>query len=196
MKLIVFGATGGTGRAVISEAIAANHTVTAFARDAGHVTVAEGLNVVEGDAMSVSDVASALAGQQAVVISLGNSQNAFAMTFGALRTTPADICEVGTRNILQELPPDSNIPVIVVGAFGTGDTRIKLPLMFKIFYRLVLREQMADKEKQVAVRKASSARYTLVQPLALTDKPAARSWTATLDGTYGKSEVSRSDLAS
>ncbi|SEN91521.1 hypothetical protein SAMN04488003_1701 [Loktanella fryxellensis] len=43
--------------------------------------------------------------------------------------------------------------------------------MFRIFYRLFLREQMADKEKQDAVLKASEANYTLIQPVALTDKP-------------------------
>jgi hypothetical protein len=105
------------------------------------------------------------------------------------------VCEVGTRNILAALPRDRDIPVIVVGAFGTGDTAKNLPFMFKIFYRLFLREQMADKEKQDLVLKASTANYTLIQPVALTDKPGTGSWTASLDGSYGKTEVSRADLA-
>ncbi len=195
MKIIVFGATGGTGRAVIDEALAAGHIVTSFARDASKTALAKGLTVVEGDVMNASDVAPVLVGQDAVIVSLGNSQNPFAMLLGARRTTSRDVCEVGTGHILDALPKGSQTPILVVGAFGTGDTREQLPLMFKIFYRLFLREQMADKEKQDAVLKASEANYTLIQPVALTDKPVTGTWTASNDGTIGKSEVTRSDLA-
>jgi hypothetical protein len=102
---------------------------------------------------------------------------------------------VGTRNILTALPQDSRMPIIVVSAFGIGETRDKLPLMFKLFYRLFLREQMADKEKQEAVLRASSLNYVIIQPVALTDKAPTGAWTATRDGTFGQSEVSRGDLA-
>jgi uncharacterized protein YbjT (DUF2867 family) len=193
MKVIVFGSTGGTGRAVITAALAAKHQVTAFARTPAKLPAQNGLSIVQGDAMNPDDVAPTLVGQDAVILSLGNSQNAFAMKFGVRRTTPRDICAAGTANILQSLP--ATIPLIVVGAFGTGDTRPQLPLMFKIFYRLILKEQMADKEYQDVILKSSSALYTLIQPVALTDKPATGTWTATLDGTYGKPEVARTDLA-
>ncbi|MGY9047917.1 hypothetical protein P775_11455 [Puniceibacterium antarcticum] len=195
MKVVVFGATGGTGRAVIKMALAAGHNVTAFARRADRIAPADGLNVVEGDAMDKSDVVRTLNGQDAVVISLGNSQNAFALMFGAGRTTPKDICEIGTRNILEGLPKGRNIPIVVVGAFGTGDTAPNLPFMFKLFYRLILREQMADKEKQDQILKGSTASYTLVQPLALTDKPGTGTWNVSHDGIYGKTEVPRDDLS-
>jgi len=195
MKMIVFGATGGTGRAVTQSALAAGHSVTAFVRDASKMSPAPGLRIIQGDAMVAGDVAAALPGQEAVVITLGNSQNAFSLLFGARRTTPPDICEVGTRNILTALAQDSRIPIIVVSAFGIGDTRDKLPFMFKLFYRLFLREQMADKERQEAVLRASGADYVIVQPVALTDKAPTGNWTATGDGALGQSEVSRGDLA-
>ena len=35
----------------------------------------------------------------------------------------------------------------------------------------------------------------MIQPLALTDKPATGAWTASRDGRFGKSEVARADLA-
>lgn len=193
MKVIVFGATGGTGCAVTAQALHVGHTVTAFVRDAGKMPPADGLTVVQGDAMDTSDVQAALKGQEAVVVTLGNSQNAYGRMLGARRTTPRDVCEVGTRHILSALP--AGVPMMVVSAFGVGDTRAKLPLMFKLFYRLVLREQIADKERQDALLKASGTDFVLIQPVALTDKPPTGKWTATTDGTLGKSEVSRSDLA-
>ena len=195
MRVVVFGATGGTGRAVTDRAIAAGHSVTAFARNAHRIAPTAGLTVIEGDAMVAAQVAPALVGQDAIVIALGNSQNAFALLFGARRTTPKDICEVGTRNILGAVGEGSNIPVRIVGAFGTGDTRANLPALFKLFYRLFLAEQMADKERQISVLKASDTRHMLIQPVALTAKAATGTWTISRDGSFGKSEVSRADLA-
>ena len=39
MKLAIFGATGGTGRALVEQALAAGHEVTALVRDPARVTV-------------------------------------------------------------------------------------------------------------------------------------------------------------
>jgi putative NADH-flavin reductase len=195
MRIALFGATGGTGRAVIDRALQAGHQVKALARQADKLLPRDGLTVVQGDAMVAEDVARTMADSDAVVVALGNSQNAFALLFGARRTTPRDICEAGTRNILAALGDGDDRSVIVVSAFGVGATRDKLPLMFKLFYRLVLREQIADKERQEALLRASNANYIVIQPVALTDKPASGKWTATLDGTLGGSEVSRHDLA-
>ena len=136
MKMIVFGATGGTGRAFTQNALAAGHSVTAFVRDAGKMSPAPGLRIIQGDALVADDVAAALQGQEAVVITLGNSQNAFGLLFGARRTTPRDVCQVGTSNILSGLSPGSKVPLILVSAFGIGETRDKLPFMFKLFYQL------------------------------------------------------------
>lgn len=193
MRIIVFGATGGTGRAVVARALAAGHAVTALVRDAAKLPPRAALTIVEGDAMRAADVAAAMEGQDAVVVSLGNSQNAFARRLGARRTTPRDICEVGTRNILSALPDGAQL--LVVSAFGVGATRDKLPFMFKLFYRLILREQIADKERQETLLRASGAAFTLVQPVALTDKPPKGGWTASTDGTLGGSELARADLA-
>jgi putative NADH-flavin reductase len=195
MRVAVFGATGGAGRAVIAQALGAGHSVTAFARAANRIAPAEGLTVIEGDVMVAADGGPALVGQDAIVIALGNSQNAFALLLCARCTTPRDVCKVGTRNILDALADTAEIPVVVVGAFGSGDTRAHLPFAFKLFYKPFLREQMADKEWQDAILKASTARYTLIQPVALTDKPAMGTWTTSRDGAYGKAEVSRADLA-
>jgi len=44
-------------------------------------------------------------------------------------------------------------------------------MIVAMFFGMILCEEMADKEKQEAVLKASGACYTMVQPIALTDKP-------------------------
>ncbi len=86
MNIIEFGAIGGTGWTVIVEALVAGHIVTAFAHDANKIALAENLIVVKGDVMNAVDIAPVLVGQDAVVVSFGNSQNPFAMLLGARRT--------------------------------------------------------------------------------------------------------------
>jgi uncharacterized protein YbjT (DUF2867 family) len=195
VRIVVFGATGGTGRAVVARALDEGHVVTAFARDPSKLPTTAGLFVVEGDAMRADDVARALQEQDAVVMALGNPQGSLARLFGARRRTAPDICEVGTRHIVDALPADSDTPIVVVSAFGVGETRDRLPLAYKLFFRLFLREQIADKERQEAVLKRSRLNYVLVQPAALTDAPESGSWTASQEGILGRTEVSREDLA-
>ena len=72
MKLIVFGATGKTGRHVWRNALDRGHDVTAFARSPHRIERAAGLRVVQGDVMDAASVADAVAGHDAVIVALGS----------------------------------------------------------------------------------------------------------------------------
>ena len=195
MNIIVFGPTGGTGRAVIAKLLADGHTVTAFARDPSKLPATPGLTIVKGDAMNPADVKRAIPGHDAVVISLGNPQLPIAISLGARRTTPADICEMGTRNIVAALGPGSPVRVLAVTAYGVGDTREKMSMTFKILYQIFMRELMVDKERQEAVLKASGLDYVLVQPVGLTDAPSSGDWVASARGETRKMRIPRKDVA-
>lgn len=71
-RLLVFGATGGTGRQIVQQAIQQGLVVTAFARDPGKIGLKhENLRVVQGDILQPDTVARAVAGQDAVLSALG-----------------------------------------------------------------------------------------------------------------------------
>ncbi len=195
MNVIIFGSTGGTGLATGGAYASAGHQVTAFARDPSKLPADPSITPVHGDVMNPADVNAAVPGHDLVIISLGNSQNPFAMMLGAKRTTPANICEAGTQNIIAAMIKSGITRLLVVTAFGIGDTRERLPLAFKLFYRLVLREHMADKEKQEMVVKASALDWTLVQPVGLTNGPATHDWLADTSGHIRKNQISRADVA-
>jgi uncharacterized protein YbjT (DUF2867 family) len=195
MRIIVFGATGGTGQATLQALLAAGHQVTAFARNSGALAGMAGVAVVQGDVMRQSEVFGAVPGHDAVIVSLGNSQNPFAMMVGAKRTTPADVYEVGTRHIIAAMEASRIGRLVVVTAFGIGATRPRLPLMFKIFYRLVLREHMADKERQEALIRASGLDWTIVQPVGLIDGAATGQWLADDEGRIRRQQIRRADVA-
>jgi putative NADH-flavin reductase len=171
------------------------HQVTAFARNPSALAPAPGLTIAQGDAMNEADVARAMTGHDAVVVTLGNSQNPFGLLFGARRTTPHNICEIGTRNIIAAMKANGIARLIVVSSFGVGDTKAQAPLLTKIFYALFLREQMADKEKQEPLVKASGLDWTLVQPVGLTDGVGMGGRIASPRGETGKLTIPRSDVA-
>jgi uncharacterized protein YbjT (DUF2867 family) len=195
MKVIIFGSTGGTGRAAARALLAEGRQVTAFARTPSALAPAPGLAIAQGDAMNEADVARAMPGHDAVVVSLGNSQNPFALLFGAKRTTPHNICQQGTANIIAAMKANGIGRLIVVSSFGVGDTKAQAPFMTKLFFALVLREHMADKEKQEQLVKTSGLDWTLVQPVGLTDGLELGRWFASPRGEIGKLTIARADLA-
>jgi uncharacterized protein YbjT (DUF2867 family) len=195
MKIIVFGSTGGTGVATLRALIASGHEVTAFARDPAKLPASPSIRAIRGDVMNAADVTNAVPGHDQVIVGLGNSQNPFALMFGACRTTPANVCETGTRHIVTAMQASGIARLLVVTAFGIGDTRARLPFAFKLFYRSVLREHMADKERQEEVVKSSGLDWTLVQPVGLSDGPATNTWLADTEGLIRRQKMSRADVA-
>ena len=72
MNLLVFGATGGTGRALVRQALDQGHMVTAFARDPEKVKIRhENLRIASGDILDYNSVEAAVKSHDAVVSALG-----------------------------------------------------------------------------------------------------------------------------
>jgi putative NADH-flavin reductase len=68
-RIVVIGGTGYAGSAVVAEAAARGHQVTAFSRSLPDTPV-EGVNYIQGDATDESTLASAIAGADVVVAAL------------------------------------------------------------------------------------------------------------------------------
>jgi uncharacterized protein YbjT (DUF2867 family) len=195
MKVLVLGATGGSGREIVSRLLGAGHDVTAFVRDPARMETAPRLTIVAGDATDADDVARAVPGHDAVVISLGQRPEPFEWLPGKGRSVPAHVCETGTRNILDAIPAGASPRLVVVSAFGVGDTQDAAPWYIRLYLSLFMKELMADKERQEALLKGTDLDYLLVQPVALTDGPATGEWLADPGGRIRKQQVSRADMA-
>ncbi len=72
MKLTVFGATGGTGTHLVTQALAAGHHVTAAARHPEAVTTSHpGLTVIQAGLLEPASLEDAIGGADAVLSALG-----------------------------------------------------------------------------------------------------------------------------
>ncbi len=67
MKIALIGATGFVGSAVLTELLSRGHAVTALARHPDKLAAQAGLSVVKADVADAAQVASAVAGHDAVV---------------------------------------------------------------------------------------------------------------------------------
>lgn len=192
MKIAIFGSTRGTGLRAVEEALARGHEVTAFARSAGALepiragTGAERLRIVEGDAFDARAVEEAIAGQDAVLSSLGTRPWSYAA-----------VCSAGTRNIIRAMEARGVRRIVAVSAFGVGATRGQVPwLGQKLFVEPILGREYADKEVMERELRASPLEWTIVQPVFLTNGPRrgeVRAWTG--DRWEGGWFISRADVA-
>ena len=72
MKIVVIGASRGVGLEVAEQALQAGHTVTAFVRTPSRFTIQHpDLTVFQGDSMDAAAVEKVIAGQDAVISTLG-----------------------------------------------------------------------------------------------------------------------------
>jgi putative NADH-flavin reductase len=72
MRLLIFGGTGRTGRALVEQALEQGHVVTVFARDPAKLGMAhENLRVMKGDIANYDSVEAAIKAQDAVLSALG-----------------------------------------------------------------------------------------------------------------------------
>ncbi len=196
MKVVVFGASGKLGRTLALSLLTAGHEVTAFGRDAVKLPARPGISVIVGDALNPDEVAPAVTGQDAVVVSLGDSLNPIAARLGARRNTPANICEIGTANVIASMSVASVNRLVCISSYGVGDTRDALSPAYRIWFQILqLKEQLADKGRQEALVKASGLDWTLIQPVGLTDGAATGRWLASLRGERRKRTISRVDLS-
>ncbi len=188
MELLIFGSTGGTGRELVKQALDQDHSVTAYARHAAKIEDIQhsNLRIVYGDVLDPAAVESAVAGQEAVFITIGA---------GAKRTT---LREEGTRNIVEAMQATGVKRLVCQSSLGVGDSRANLPFFTKhIIVAIFLRHAFADHERQEAVVRQSSLDWTIVRPPHLKDGPRTevyRHGFPTTD-TRIKGWISRADVA-
>jgi len=162
VKILVFGASGGTGRELVTQPLDHGHRVTAFVRDPAKIDDVRHANllVVSGDVLNPSDVGNAVNGQEAVLITIGA---------GPKRTT---IREEGTRTIVTAMQDAGVKRLVCMSSLGVGDSRKNLPFFTKyVVVGIFLRHAFADHERQEVVVKASNLDWTLVRPPHLKEGP-------------------------
>ena len=193
LKLLVIGASRGTGRQVMQQALTAGHAVVALARDPARIDIrkdvpAQRLSVVRGDVLDPASLAPAMADRDAVISTLGVTSRA-----------PTTLYSEGMRNIIQAMRATGVRRLVAVSAAplssDDGDTlpsRLLLKPLLWALYRPVYADMAAMEDE---IRK-SGLDWTIIRPPRLTDRPpTGRYRTALNRSVRGGYTISRADLA-
>jgi putative NADH-flavin reductase len=183
--LALFGATGGTGRQIVTQALEAGHTVRALVRDPARLPIQHPqLHLITGNVLDPDAVERTITGADAVIVTLGNTAN-----------NPDWIVSEGTRVIVTAMQKLGVRRLIVISSLGVGDSRDQVPTFFKVLMKTALKKAMEDKERQEQIVAASGLDWTIVRPGGLTNGPRTGRYRAGLDRTLVAGQVSRADVA-
>lgn len=195
-RVLVVGASGGTGRAVVERLLADGHRVTAFSRSASRLRRQFAhVETINGDVTSASDVDRAVAGHDAVVVTVGIAENPFRVRLFGPARTPIDVRSRGTRNVVEAMRRHGVRRLVVQSSYGVGESRDLLGLSDRLFFRLVLAPQIRDTEVQERVVRSSTLDWVLVQPVHLTDATDGGEPFVSTTGQTGGMKVARSSVA-
>src|ERR1700692_3959935 len=162
MRILIFGATGGTGRHLVSDFLERGSQVTAFVRNPGMLTTKHpNLTLVEGDLSNHHSITYALNGVDAVISVLGNN------TRKAL-FKPNNVISQNLPNIISAMQQGRVERLLFVSSFGVN---AKIFWPEKLLLRTLLRNIFADLPVQETLIKESGLNWTIVRPARLTNGP-------------------------
>jgi len=185
MNLLIFGATGATGRELVKQALDQGHTVTGFSR---HANELKGdfpqVQPFQEDVADMASVEKAVQGQDAVLSALGSS---------SLKRNPALV--KGVENIVQGMQQHNVGRLIYQSSLGVGDSRERVGFLIRyIIIPLVLRNAIADHEAKERIIKQSNLDWVIVRPAGLRNEPRTGEYRTGEDIEFG-STISRADVA-
>jgi uncharacterized protein YbjT (DUF2867 family) len=200
MKLTIFAATGGVGRHLLEQAIAAGHDVTAVVRNPGKLT--QDVRAVTADMAGPDPAAleSAVHGADAVLSGLGPHSN-----------SDAGIASTGTRAIVAAMQATGVRRIVAVSAAPVGTVRSTsnpsppkhdpgdgffMRHLFSHVANVRLGKVFADLAQMEDILARSGLDWTAVRPPQLTGKPLTGSYrTAYGQNIRGGLSVPRADVA-
>jgi uncharacterized protein YbjT (DUF2867 family) len=187
-KILVLGATGGTGRLIVSRALARGYDVTVLVRSPEKASDLKGAKLIVGDARDEKALRQALKGRDAVISALGTPASPF---------REVTLLSSATRALVSAMKIEQVPRLVCITGIGAGDSAGHGGFLFdNVIFPLLLRNVYADKNRQEAIVRDSGLDWVLVRPSVLNDKPGRDTIRALADlsGFHGGT-ISRKDVA-
>ena len=163
MNVLVFGASGGTGREVVKQALDHGHSVRAFVRDPDKLEIKHAkLALIAGDVTEYASVERAVSGADAVASALGSGNS--------LGSDQALID--GVQNIVRAMEHAGVRRFVYLSMLGVDGSGRQLGFVDRyIVLPLLLRNVMKDHARKEALIQQSTLDWVIVRPPRLTNGP-------------------------
>lgn len=192
MKVLIFGATGIVGKAILNEALNQQHQVTVLTRDKSKISIINSnLTIVEGNVMDRKTLNEVLNGQDAVIQSLGIG--------GKGDGKPTSFVSNVNNLIMEEMKKNNVQRLIAISVIGAGNSIAFMPKIFTKFiipyFMKWFQAVIDDKNRMEPMIINSNLDWTIIRGTTIVDKPAKNKITTTLDGKGIKFSITSSDFA-
>jgi putative NADH-flavin reductase len=162
MKLVVLGATGGTGFEIVRQAVEQNHSVTAFIRSPDRLkTLRDRITVKQGDLLNIVELEKAISGHDAILSGFGPRVPIAKTDANLLRNFAAALTAAMQHTGVRRV-------VVVSTAFLFKDSVVPPTYLFG---RLFFPGVVVDAAGMEQIFAESALDWTIVRPPQLTDKP-------------------------
>lgn len=190
MNIVVFGASGRTGRNVVAEAMARGHQVTAVTRRPEAYAAPPSALVRAGDVLEPESLTGVLDGAAVVISAIGPDNG----------RAPTVVYSRGMRSILAEMAAAEVTHVVVVSAVPvsakTEKTWFERWVLHPILWRFFGASYRDLRTMEAELATATEVQAVIVRPPLLTDdSPAATLRTAWDEPLTGPRKISRRALA-
>jgi putative NADH-flavin reductase len=189
-KIIVFGATGGTGKQVVRQALENGLEVTTVVRNpSGFDLQHQNLRTIKGDVLQLSTFEKEIVGKDAVISCLGTGNN----------LKPTTIYLEGMENIISAMNKAKLKRISCVSAIGLQTNKemgLFVRLLTKVVLQSILKNIYSDMRSMETKIENSGLLWTIVRPARLTDKPLTGKYRIAVNSHIKRPfSISRADVA-
>lgn len=168
-NITIIGASAGLGLETVVKSLADGHHVTSLSRSIENLPQHPNLTIVQGSATKGSDVQRAVAGANAIIVTIGTGTKIDWQTISKGTTLYTDAATV-LLGVLTKLK--MQVPLVVVTGFGAGNSKNYLPFFLNVLISLPLHKIYANKTHMEELLSSNYKNWVIVRPGVLTDKPA------------------------
>lgn len=188
-RVLVAGASGGTGRQLLRLLRHTDYTVRALTRDASKESALRETGadeVVVGDLMNPADAERAIADVDAVLCAVGSTPG-----LDLLSRDPVD--GRGVVNLIDAAVAADCAAFVLESSIGVGSSKPGMPSVFRLFLNAF--GIVAAKERAEEHLRGSGVPYTVVRPGGLTDDPPTGEVVVGEGGDTVSGSIPRADVA-
>jgi putative NADH-flavin reductase len=189
VRVLIIGASRGIGLETTRQALAVGYEVRALARSAVAISLSHPkLEKVRRDALNTQDVEGALAGVDAVIVTLG---------VGLSELFPPEyLFSNAIRVLFAAMKAQGVKRLICVTGFGAGDSRSSISCLQRVPFQVVFGRAYEDKSRQERLIKESALDWTIARPGVLTGGPRTGRYKILAEASEWRNGIiSRSDVA-
>ena len=190
MKILVLGASQGTGALCVKSALAKGHSVTAFSRTPAKLDIAHpALTKVAGDFHDAASVRASVAGHDAVIICVSPT------SLGAIKEKP-DYFSRGTKYCIDAMKELGVKRLVVLSAHGVAESRPEASWFQRTFLiGGLIKGFFRDHEVQERLTQESGLDFVIARPMRLTNGQAKGKYIRATGPMEVPATISRADLA-